>query len=53
MFNIIGYMTKSQLTIYSCGLEAQWIEHRTSITRSWVQFPFKVEFFFHVAFSTA
>ena len=26
IFTIIGYMTNSQLTIYPCGLIAQWIE---------------------------
>ena len=28
---IIGYITNSQLTIYPCGLVAQWIEHCTGI----------------------
>ena len=38
-------MTNSQLTIYPCGLIAQWIEHCTGITRSWVRVPSKPEFF--------
>ena len=45
IFTIIGYMTNSQLTIYPCGLIAQWIEHCTGIARSWVRIPFKPEFF--------
>ena len=44
-FTIIGYITNSQLTIYPCGLVAQWIEHCTGIARSWVRIPFKPEFF--------
>ena len=36
-FIIIGYMTNSLLTIYQCGLIAQWIEHCTGIARSWVR----------------
>ena len=52
IFIIIGYMTNSKLTIYPCGLEAQWIEHCTGFARSWVRIPFKPEFF-QVAFSTA
>ena len=43
---IIGYMTNPQLTIYPCGLIAQWIEHCTGIARSWVRVPFKPEFLF-------
>ena len=42
----------AQLTIYPCGLVALWIEHCTGIARSWIQIPFKPEFF-QVAFSTA
>ena len=49
-FTIIGYITNSQLTIYPCGLVAQWIEHCTGIARSWVQIPFKPEFFFRLLF---
>ena len=45
-FTIIGYIMNSQLTIYPCGLVAQWIEHCTGIARSWVRIPFKPEFFF-------
>ena len=52
IFTIIGYMTNSQLTIYPCGLIAQWMEHCTGIARSWVRVPFKPDFF-QVAFSTA
>ena len=44
-FTIIGYITNSQLTIFPCGLVAQWIEHCTGIARSWVRIPFKPEFF--------
>ena len=40
----------SQLTIYPCGLIAQWIEHCTGIARSWVRVPFKPEFFFRLLF---
>ena len=46
---IIGYMTISQLTVYPCGLVAQWIEHCAGKARSWVRIPFKPEFFFQVA----
>ena len=42
---IIGHITNSQLTIYPCGLVAQWIEHCTGIARSWVRIPFKPEYF--------
>ena len=47
IITIIGYkiMTNSQLTIYPCGLIAQWIEHCTGMARSWVRVPFKPEFF--------
>ena len=45
IFTIIGYMTNSQLTIYPCGLIAQWMEHCTGIASSWVRIPFKPEFF--------
>ena len=45
-------MTNSQVTIYPCGLIAQWIEHCTGIARSRVRVPFKPEFF-QVVFSTA
>ena len=41
----IGYITNSQLTIYPCGLVAQWIEHCTGIARPWVRIPFKNDFF--------
>ena len=50
LFTIIGYMTNSQLPIYPCGLIAQWIEHCTSIARSWVRVPFKPECFFRLLF---
>ena len=33
------------LTIYPCGLVAQWIEHCTGIAKSWVRILFKLEFF--------
>ena len=50
IFTIIGYMTNSQLTIYPCGLIAQWIEHYTGIARSWVRVLFKPEIFFRLLF---
>ena len=49
IFTTIEYMTNSWLTIYPCGLIAQWIEHCTGIARSWVRIPFKPDFF-QVAF---
>ena len=36
---------KNHMTIYPCGLIAQWIEHCTGIARSWVRVPFRPEFF--------
>ena len=50
LFTSIGYMTNSQLTIYLCGLIAEWIEHCTGIARSWVRVPLKPEFFFRLLF---
>ena len=50
IFTIIRYITNSQLTIYPCGLVAQWIEHCTGIARSWVWILFKPDFFFRLLF---
>ena len=36
IITFIGYMMNSQLTIYPCGLIAQWIELCTGIARLWV-----------------
>ena len=41
----MGYITNSQLTIYPCGLVAQWIKHCSGIAKSWVRIPFRPEFF--------
>ena len=45
-FTIIGYIRNSQLTIFTCDLVTQWIEHCTGIARSWVRIAFKPEFCF-------
>ena len=42
-------ITNLQLTIYPCGLLAQWIEHCTGIARSWARFPFKITNVTHVS----
>ena len=42
-FTIIGYITNSQLTIYSCGLVAQWIEYCAGFARSWIKTQVRTE----------
>ena len=51
IFTIIGYMTNSQLTIYPCGLVAQWMEHCTRIAMSWVSNTVQARIFFRLLFS--